>query len=96
MKADYDSKADALSIDLIEASRWEDSEEVEPRLNVAIANQMPVNIELLYPGLGVEKPLQVVAARYGLDAEALVAAARAAIAVPDRTVTLDVSVRAVA
>ena len=96
MKADYDSKADALSIDLIEASRWDNSEEVEPRLNVAIANQMPVNIELLYPGLGVEKPLQVVAARYGLDAEALVAAARAAIAVPDRTVTLDVSVRAVA
>jgi Protein of unknown function (DUF2283) len=96
MKADYDSKADALSIDLIEAGRWEDSEEVEPRLNVAIANQMPVNIELLYPGLGVEKPLQVVAARYGLDAEALVAAARAAIAAPDRTVTLDVSVRAAA
>jgi hypothetical protein len=96
MKADYDSKADALSIDLIEASRWEGSEEVEPRLNVAIANRAPVNIELLYPELGLEKPLQAVAARYGLDAEALVAAARAAIAAPDRTVTLDVAVRAAA
>jgi hypothetical protein len=96
MKADYDSKADAVSIDLIEAGRWEDSEEVEPRLNIAIANHVPVNIELLYPGLGLEKPLQAVAARYGLDAEALVAAARAAIAAPDRTVTLDVAVRAAA
>ena len=96
MKADYDSKADALSIDLIEASRWDNSEEVEPRLNVAIANQMPVNIELLYPELGLEKPLRAVAARYGLDAEALIAAACAAIAAPDRTVTLDVAVRAAA
>jgi hypothetical protein len=96
MKADYDSEANALSIDLIEVDHWEGSEEVEPRVNVAIVSEMPVNIELLYPDLGLEKPLRAVAARYGLDIEALIAAARAAIAAPDRTVTLDVAVRAAA
>jgi hypothetical protein len=96
MKAAYDSKANALSIDLIEVSRWEGSEAVGPRVNVAIADEIPVNIELLYPDLGLEKPLAAAAKRYGLDIEALIAAARAAIAAPDRTVTLDVAVRAVA
>jgi hypothetical protein len=96
MKADYDSKANALSIDLIEVDRWENSEAVGSRVNIAIADDVPVNIELLYPDLGLEEPLVAVAARYGLDIEALIAAARAAVAAPDRTVTLDVSVRAVA
>jgi hypothetical protein len=96
MRADYDSKAKALSIDLIEVDRWEGSEEVEPRVNVAIANEVPVNIELLYPDQGLEQPLRAAAACYGLDIEALIAAARAAIAAPDRTVTLDVAVRATA
>lgn len=96
MRADYDSEANALSIDLIEVDRWEGSEEIEPRLNVAIANEMPVNIELLYPDLGLEQPLRAAATRYGLDIEALIAAASAAIAAPDRTVTLDVAVRAAA
>ncbi len=96
MKADYDSKANALSIDLVEVSRWEYSDEVQSRVNVAIAGGRPVNVELLYPDLGLEEPLRAVASRYALDFEALVAAARAAIAAPDRLVTLEVSVRAVA
>ena len=96
MKAEYDSEANALSIDLVEVDRWEGSEAVEARLNVAIAGEMPVNIELLYPDLGLEQPLRTVAMRYSLDIEALIAAARAAIAAPDRTVTLDVAVRAAA
>lgn len=93
MRADYDSEANALSIDLVEARRWEHSEEVVSRVNVAIADGMPVNVELLYPDLGLEEPLRAAAERYGLDAEALIAAARAAIAAPDRAVTLDVAVR---
>lgn len=96
MRADYDSQANALSIDLIEVDRWEGSEEVDPRLNVALADEVPVNIELLYPELGLEQPLRAAAMRYGLDIEALIAAARAAVAAPDRTVTLDVAVRATA
>jgi hypothetical protein len=96
MKADYDSKAEALSIDLIEVDRWEYGEEVSPRVNVAIAGGVPVNIELLYPDLGFEDPLRAAADRYSLDAEALIAGARAAISVPDRTVTLDIDVRVAA
>ena len=53
-------------------------------------------------GGGVTRPpsarrgLRKAAERYDLDAEALIAAARAALAAPDRTVTLDVAVRAAA
>ncbi len=96
MKADFDSEANALSIDLVEAPLWDHSEEVLPRVNVAIASGSPVNVELLYPDLGLEEPLRVAARRYELDAEALIAAARAAIAAPDRTVTLEVAVRSAA
>jgi hypothetical protein len=42
------------------------------------------------------QPLRAAAERYGLDAEALIAAARAALAAPDRAVTMDVAVRAAA
>lgn len=81
-------------IDLVDARLWEGSEGVGRRLNVSFADGKPVNVELLYPNLGLEKPLQDAAARFGLDAEALIAAAKAAIAAPDRMVTLDVAVRA--
>ncbi len=96
MKVDYDSRANALSIDLVEPRYWDYSEEVQPRVNVAIADGTPVNVELLYPDLGLEEPLRAAADRYGLDAEALIAASRAAVAAPDRVVTLDVGVRAAA
>jgi hypothetical protein len=96
MRADYDSKANALSIDLGEPCRWDYSEEVSQRVNVAIARGRPVNVELLYPDLGLEQPLKIAAESFELDAEALIAAAQAAIAAPDRVVTLDVGVRAAA
>jgi len=96
MKADYDSEANALSIDLVEVERWDGSEEVAPTVNVAIAGDKPVNVELLYPDLGIDEPLRAAAERFDLDAEALIAAARAAIAAPDREVTLEVGVRAAA
>jgi hypothetical protein len=44
----------------------------------------------------IDEPLRAAAERYDLDAEALIAAARAALAAPDRAVTLDVAVRAAA
>jgi hypothetical protein len=94
MKADYDSEANALSIDLVDARRWEGSEGVGQRVNVAFANGKPVNVELLYPDLGLEEPLHAAADRFELDAEALIAAAQAAIAAPDRAVTVDVAARA--
>lgn len=93
MRADYDSEANALSIDLVDARRWEGSEGVGQRVNVAFANGEPVNVELLYPDLGLEAPLHAAADRFELDAEALIAAAQAAIAAPDRAVTLEVAAR---
>jgi hypothetical protein len=96
MRADYDSEANALSIDLVAASRWEGSEGVGEQVNVSFADGKPVNVELLYPDLGLEEPLRAAASRFELDAEALIAAAQAAIAAPDRVVTLDVAVRAAA
>ncbi len=96
MRADYDSQANAMSIDLVIVDRWDYGESVTDRVNVAIANGRPVNVELLYPTAGIEEPLEAAAARYDLDAEALIAAAQAALAAPDRPVTLDVGVRAAA
>jgi hypothetical protein len=96
MKTAYDSNADALSIDLVAAPRWEHCEQVGDRVNVAIGDGRPVNVEVLYPTQGIDEPLRTAAERHDLDAEALIAAARAALAAPDRTITLDVAVRAAA
>lgn len=97
MKADYDSTANAMSIDLVAAApRWEHCEQVGERVNVAILEGRPVNVEVLYATRGVDGPLRAAAEHYELDAEALIAAARAALAAPDRTVTVDVAVRAAA
>ena len=93
MKADYDSQADALSIELVDVRRWEGSESVGRRVNVSLADGKPVNVELLYPSLGLEEALLDAAERFGLDAEALLAAAKAAIAAPDREVTLELAAR---
>jgi hypothetical protein len=96
MQADYDSKANAISIRLARAERASSADEVHSRAVVAIADGGPVEVQLLYPDLGVSEPLGVVARSYDLDEEALVAAAQAALAAPDRSVTMDVAVRSAA
>jgi hypothetical protein len=53
-------------------------------------------VQILYPDLGVSEPLASVAARYGLDLEALDAAAKSALAAPDRVVVLEVAAPEVA
>ena len=96
MKADYDSEADALSIDLVEVDRWDGGEDVVANLcHVDFAGDRPVNVELLNPHDHLDL-LAVTAERYGLDGTALFAAAHAALAAPDRPVTLDVGVRSAA
>jgi hypothetical protein len=60
---------------------------------VALCDERPIELQLLYPNLGVDEPLAVAARSYELDTEALIAAAQAALAAPDRSVTLDVAVR---
>jgi hypothetical protein len=95
MKAAYDSEADALSIDLVEADRWDGGEDVDGAYcHVSFVNDHPVNVELLNPSEHLDL-LSMAADRYGLDRVALIAAAQAALAAPNRPVTLDVGVRTV-
>jgi len=96
MRADYDSEADALSITLRPIDRYDDQEQVDDDYcNVGIVDEKAVDVELLYPAEHLDL-LQVAAERYELDGTALLAAARAALAVPDRLVSMEVAERAAA
>lgn len=91
MKADYDSQADALQIDLLDVERIDRDEDVDDgTCTVAIAGGKAAGIELLRPHGRLEL-LRLAAERYDLDAQALEAAAKSALAAPDRAVTLDVA-----
>lgn len=96
MKADYDSEGGTIQIDLEAANGLDHGDdEIDRRVVVGIRKERPVRIDLLEVG-DLEEPLCKAAAAYELDADVLIAAARAALAVPDRTVVLDVDVRAAA
>ena len=82
MLADYDSRANALSIAIDDASTADSSDEVHARAIVALAAGKPVEVQLVYPDLGIMEPLTAVADRYGLDVEGLQAAAQSALAAP--------------
>ena len=94
MKADYDSEADALSIDLLDVDHCDDGVSIDQaeHCNVALAQGQVANVELLYPAGNLEL-LGVAAKRFDLDAEGLLAAAQAALAAPDRAVTIELSGR---
>lgn len=96
MRADYDSEANAISIALSQAPHAERADEVHPRAIVGLRGDRPIELQLLYPDLGIDEPLSAVARAYGLDREALAAATKAALAAPDRSVTLDVATRSLA
>ena len=94
MRAEYDSQADALSIDVIVTERWDHGEGVdEDYCTVAFAKDRLANVELLSPRDHLDL-LETAAGKYDLDAEMLRAAATAALAAPDRMVTLEVASRA--
>lgn len=96
MRAEYDSQANALAIELVAV---EDDrlpargDSVHERANVAVVDGQPVDVEVLYPDLGIQEPLEAAAEKYSLDLEALVAAARSALAAPDRSIRLEVGSR---
>jgi hypothetical protein len=94
MRADYDSTANAISIAITDAQHADASDEVHARAIVALAAGRPVEVQLLYPDMGISEPLAAVAERYELDREALYAAAQSALAAPDRVVSLEVAARA--
>jgi len=91
MRADYDSEADALDIELTSFKYFERQEQVDDSFcTVGFSGGRLVDIELLTPSDHLDL-LEVVAERFGLDAVALTAAAQAALAAPDRVIELDVS-----
>lgn len=94
MRADYDSAANAISIAITDAPHADASDEVHPRAIVALDQGRPVEVQLLYPDIGIAEPLAAVADRYELDREALQAAAQSALAAPDRVVKVEVEARA--
>jgi Protein of unknown function (DUF2283) len=90
MRADYDSEADAINIELSRFERYERQEQVhDTYCTVGFAEGRLVDIELLTPAEHLDL-LEVVAERYHLDGTALIAAAQAALAAPDRLVKLEV------
>jgi hypothetical protein len=91
MRADYDTSADAISISIVDAHTAEHSDEVHPRAVVALSAGRPVEVQLLYPYMGIAEPLAAVAARYDLDREALEAAAQSALAAPNRVVSVEIA-----
>ncbi len=88
MKADYDSQASALGIELIEVDRWDDGDGFdEDYCNLGFCKGRLVYIGLLYPSDNLHL-LKAVSETYELDAEDLIASAKATLAAPDRTVTV--------
>lgn len=98
MEADYESACDSIQIVLEQAGRLSGGSEVIGAGAVVVSyyEDRPAMIDVIGVRNGFEKPLRLAAARNELDAEALVAAAKAALAAPDRVVRLDVGARAVA
>jgi hypothetical protein len=97
MRADYDSKGDTIQIELEPSSRLDYGEDVENgSVIVGIRDERPVMVDVIGTGSDIQRPLRAAAKRYDLDAQALIAAAQAALAAPDRTITLDVALRAAA
>lgn len=94
MQAIYDSDARAIAIQLETDARQDRTDEVAPGAIAGLRNGLVVEVELL--GVGSEDDhvrIGMIADRYGLDAQAIVAALRAAVAAPDREVTLAIADR---
>jgi hypothetical protein len=97
MRADYDSEGDTIQIDLEPIDRLDyGDDEIDERIVVGVCQERPVRVDLIGTDGDIDGPLRAAASAYGLDAGALIAAAHAALAVPDRQIVLDVGVRAAA
>jgi hypothetical protein len=95
MKADYESRADTIQITLEDGGRLSGGSEVieNGRVIVSFCEDRPAMIDVIGTDGGFEDSLCIAAERNKLDAEALIAISRAALAAPDRPVELDVGAR---
>jgi hypothetical protein len=91
MRADYDKVADTIQIELESVDRLDGDVADIPGVLVGIRGQKAVLIDVVGTDVRVDERLRAVGECFELDAEALIAAARAALAAPDRAVTLDVA-----
>lgn len=90
MRAAYDSKGNALMIELVEGRPAQYVEDVHnAECFVGFRDRQPVSVELLDARENV-RTLAAAAAQYDLDAEALRAAAVAAMSAPNRSVTVEI------
>lgn len=95
MTADYESAYDTIQITLGEVDHLNGGSDVieNGAVVVGYCEGRPAMIDILGTRNGFEKALSVAAERNELDAEALIAASKAAIAAPDRPIQLDVGAR---
>jgi phage terminase large subunit-like protein len=93
LRADYENRSDTIQIELEAADRLDRDDAEVAGVIVGIRDERPVMIDLIGTRTGVDERLRRTAERFDLDVEALIAAARAALAAPDRAITLDVAVR---
>lgn len=96
MRADYDSKADTIQIELEAVERLDRDDVGIAGVVVGFADGRPVMVDLIGTEADVDERLRAAAKSHRLDAEALIAAATAARAAPDRAITLDIAIRAAA
>jgi hypothetical protein len=91
MKADYDSEADAILIDLADVASWDHEVVIDEAELCAVAflDHEPVAVTLRYPREELHT-LDRVAERFDLSVMALRAVTQAALAAPDHVVTVDV------
>ncbi|HEX5763354.1 MAG TPA: hypothetical protein VFY04_09565 [Solirubrobacterales bacterium] len=95
MKADYESRADTIQITLEDGGPLSGGSDVIEggRVIISFCENRPALIDVIGTDNGFEDSLRVAAERNRLDAEALIAISRAALAAPDRPVRLDVGAR---
>jgi predicted RNA-binding protein len=94
MRADYDSQGDTIQIELGGRREVGYGEDVENgAVIVHVRDDRPVMLDVIGTRSEFEGSLRKAAAEYELDAEALIAISRAALAAPDRPVELDVGAR---
>lgn len=95
MRADYESLTDAIEIELEPIERLDYGVPVEGGAAIVhFLDDRPVVVDVIGTRKhDFEQPLRVAAERYDMDAEALIAASKAAIAAPDRPVRLAVGAR---
>lgn len=90
VRADYDSQADALLIWLLDPGLCDGAVEIDDTYcHVETRQGCVANVELLNPADHLDF-LEQAAMLLKLDSEALLAAAEAALAAPDRPVTVEV------